>query len=77
MADENHRTLVELKAWLTAEELEAVTRWAREANCPDIGQYLASFLSEEITYKIRWEESEKKRKEGPVDFDDEIPFCPH
>lgn len=74
MTDKEGKTLVEVRAWLGPEELEAVTRWAGEANCPDIREYLQKFLAEEIDRQIRWEESEKKRKESGVDFDDEIPF---
>lgn len=74
MTDKEGKTVVELRAWLGPEELEAVTRWAGDANCPDIREYLQKFLAEEISRQMWWEESEKKRKESGVNFDDEIPF---
>lgn len=74
MADKEGKTLVELRAWLGPEELEAVTRWAGEANCPDIREYLQKYLAGEISRQMLWEEHEKKLKEGGVNFDDELPF---
>ncbi len=74
MTDKEGKTIVELRAWLGPEELEAVTRWAGEANCPDIREYLQKYLAEVIARQIRWEEHEKKLKEGGVNFDDELPF---
>jgi len=60
MTDKEGKTVVELRAWLGPEELEAVTRWAGDANCPDIREYLQKFLAEEISRQMWWEESEKK-----------------